>query len=81
MSNDAGDFPNRAPAVLAVTVIFIVCSTVFVALRLVSRGAIVRKVGLDDYFIVLAWVSNACFIFLGLSCSWPGCHRLGWPPY
>lgn len=57
MSDDR-DFATRAPAVLAVTSIFIAFSTVFVALRLVSRFAIVRKVGLDDYFIILAWVGE-----------------------
>lgn len=49
---------NRGPVVLAVTTAFLVVSTASVALRLVSRIGVVRKVSKDDYFIVLAWVSS-----------------------
>ncbi|KAF2742010.1 MFS general substrate transporter [Sporormia fimetaria CBS 119925] len=48
--------PSRASAVLAVTAATLACCTLFVVLRLISRFAIVRKGGLDDYFMVLAWV-------------------------
>ena len=41
---------------LAVTAAMIACSSVFVFLRMVSRIGIVRRVSLDDYFMVLAWV-------------------------
>jgi hypothetical protein len=51
-----GSFPDRGPAVLAVTTTTLVVASVFVGLRLVSRIAIVRNVTLDDYFIVLSWV-------------------------
>lgn len=49
---------NRGPPVLAVTTTMLVLSTIFVALRLVSRAGVVRKVSRDDYFIILAWVGS-----------------------
>lgn len=58
MAEPNGIVENRGPVVLAVTTAFVVASTVFVALRLVSRIGVVRKVSKDDYFIVLAWVSS-----------------------
>lgn len=61
-TNDA--IQNRGPVVLAVTIAFLVASTVFVLLRLISRIGIVRKVSKDDYAIVLAWVSTTS------ACSW-----------
>jgi hypothetical protein len=42
--------------VLGVTAATLVCATVFVVLRLISRIGIVRRMGWDDRFIVLAWV-------------------------
>jgi len=51
-----GSFPDRGPAVLAVTTTTLVTASVFVGLRLVSRIAIVKNVTWDDHFIVLAWV-------------------------
>ena len=53
-SSDA--LQDRGPIVLAITIAFLVASTVFVSLRLVSRIGVVRKVTWDDHFIVLAWV-------------------------
>lgn len=47
---------DRGPEVLTVTIIMLCCSTVFVALRLISRFGVVKKVGSDDYAIILAWV-------------------------
>jgi hypothetical protein len=47
---------TRGTSVLAVTIIFLVLATIFVALRVVSRVGIVKKVGLDDYVMLLAWV-------------------------
>ncbi|MCJ1377737.1 hypothetical protein MMC17_000833 [Xylographa soralifera] len=47
---------DRGPVVLAVTVAFLGVSTLFVALRLVSRIGIVKRVTSDDYFIVFAWL-------------------------
>lgn len=40
---------------LAVTAAMLVCSTVFVVLRLISRIGIVRRLGWDDHFMILAW--------------------------
>ena len=47
---------NRGPVVLTITLAFLVVSTVFVVLRLISRIGVVKKVTWDDHFIVLAWV-------------------------
>ena len=47
---------DRGPIVLTITIVFLIASTVFVALRLVSRIGVVKKVTWDDHFIVLAWV-------------------------
>ena len=49
---------DRGPMVLVVVVVMLCVSTVFVALRLVSRIGIVRRVSNDDYAIILAWVSH-----------------------
>ena len=49
---------NRGPTVLTVTVVMVSLSTVFIALRLVSRIGVVRRVSNDDYAIILAWVGN-----------------------
>ena len=49
---------NRGHEVLAVTVALLVLSTVAVVLRLVSRVGIVKRVSIDDYFMILAWVSG-----------------------
>lgn len=48
---------NRGPTVLAVVVALLALSTAFIALRLVSRLGVVKRVGNDDYAIILAWVS------------------------
>jgi hypothetical protein len=49
---------GRSRAVFAgVTVTFILAS-LFVAARLVARFGIVKRHGWDDYFILLAWVSE-----------------------
>ena len=54
---------------LAVTIAMIVLSSLFVSFRMLSRAAIVKKISLDDYLMVLAWV----FAF-GLSfCICYGC--------
>jgi hypothetical protein len=53
---DPGGIPTRGPAVLVVTAIMIILSTIFVVFRMISRIAIVRKVSLDDYFMILSWV-------------------------
>lgn len=47
---------NRGPVVLGVTVAMITTATIFVLLRLISRAFIVRKLALDDCFMMLAWL-------------------------
>lgn len=54
--SDAHSLETRGPVVLAVTIAMLACSTVVVTLRLISRSCIVRKVGWDDHFIILAWL-------------------------
>lgn len=58
MADIVSEGPNRGPVVLAVTIGMMCASTAFVVLRLISRIGFVKRVTLDDYFIVLAWVSN-----------------------
>ena len=57
-ADPAGNMENRGPAVLAVTITLLAISTAFVVLRLISRIGVVRKVSIDDYFIILAWVGS-----------------------
>ena len=47
---------DRRPEVLIVSIVFFVIASIFVALRFVSRVFIVKKVGLHDYLMLLAWV-------------------------
>ncbi|GIJ82417.1 hypothetical protein Asppvi_000925 [Aspergillus pseudoviridinutans] len=54
---------DRRPEVLVVSVIFFVLATVFVALRFVSRVFVVRRVGLHDYLMLLAWLIDFGFSF------------------
>lgn len=82
MSDSHDHFQGRSPAVLSVTLLFATLSTIFVALRLISRAAIVKKVAIDDYFIVLAWLiaagitSAICY-----GCAWGlGRHEASIPP-
>lgn len=58
MADNSSHPHSRGPAVLIVTVIFMVLATVFVLLRMISRIGIVKRVTLDDYFMMLAWVSK-----------------------
>ncbi|KAF4995576.1 hypothetical protein FGRMN_5029 [Fusarium graminum] len=55
-STDDGGFPDRGPAVFAVTTATLVLATVFVAARMVSRSFIVRNITWDDRVMVLAWL-------------------------
>ncbi|KAL6714806.1 hypothetical protein ACLMJK_007066 [Lecanora helva] len=55
---------DRGPTVLAVVIALLVLSTAFILLRLASRLGVVKKVGSDDYAIILAW-----FIAFGFSFS------------
>ncbi|EAW10126.1 putative MFS monosaccharide transporter [Aspergillus clavatus NRRL 1] len=54
---------DRRPEVLVVSIIFFVLATVFVALRFVSRIFVVRRVGLHDYLMLLAWAIDFGFSF------------------
>lgn len=45
---------SLASAVLTATIVFFAVTTLFVALRFVSRGAVVHRVSLCDYLILLA---------------------------
>jgi hypothetical protein len=47
---------GRGSAVFIVTLVLIICATVFVILRLISKWGITRKVTGDDYAIIVAWV-------------------------
>ena len=54
---------DRRAEVLVVSIIFFVIATVFVALRFISRIFVVRKVGLHDHLMSLAWVIDFGFSF------------------
>lgn len=62
MSTVQAGFPDRGPAVFAVTTATLALASVFVAARMWSRIAIVRRVSWDDYAIILAW-----FLAFGIS--------------
>lgn len=49
---------NRGPTTLVITIVFLVLSSIFVTLRFISRAGIVRKVSIDDYVMLFAWVST-----------------------
>jgi len=74
MNANHDDFQGRAAPVLAVSVALIVLATVFVFFRMLSRGAIVKKIAMDDYFMMVAWV-----IAFGLTMSviWGTRYGLG----
>ncbi|ODM22348.1 hypothetical protein SI65_03194 [Aspergillus cristatus] len=54
---------DRRPEVLVVSIIFFVIATVFVVFRFVSRIFVVRKVGIHDHFMLLAWFIDFGFSF------------------
>lgn len=56
MSAQAVGFPDRGPAVFAVTTATLVLASVFVGARMFSRIRIVRHVTPDDYLIAAAWL-------------------------
>lgn len=64
---------DRRPEVLVVSIIFFALATVFVALRFVSRIFVVRRVGLHDYLMLLAWVCRALFEAFRSPRRLPGC--------
>lgn len=56
MSEMEDGFPDRGPAVFAVTTATLVLASVFVASRMISRIGIVKHFTYDDYFMVVAWL-------------------------
>jgi hypothetical protein len=50
------DFPDRGPAVFAVTTATLCLATLFVAARVVARVFIVRRTRSCDYTMALAWL-------------------------
>lgn len=52
-------FPDRGPAVFAVTVSTLVVGTFFFIARVICRTWIVGRLSWDDYFIILAWILAA----------------------
>ncbi|KAI8934073.1 hypothetical protein NX059_008837 [Plenodomus lindquistii] len=55
-SSPSSDFPTRGPVVLGVSAATLALCSLFVAFRLISRFAIVRKPGWDDYAMIVAWM-------------------------
>ena len=49
---------TRAPATLAVAIATLVICTVFVFFRFLTRSWVVRKIQVDDWLILLAWVCS-----------------------
>lgn len=56
MSDVEQGLDDRSGAVFVVTLVLSITATVFVLLRLASKGLVVRKLTSDDYVIVLAWI-------------------------
>lgn len=52
---DTLDLRGRSEIVFAVTIVVFSLATIVVSLRMLSRGYIVKKIHLDDYFILAAW--------------------------
>ena len=51
-----GDFVTRGPLVMGVSAATLALCSVFVGFRLISRFAVVRKPGWDDYTMIVAWL-------------------------
>lgn len=68
---------TRQPATLGVSISFFVVASVFVALRFVSRIFVVRKIGLHDWLMLVAWV---CGIFLAWTLQVAGVGGRHAPP-
>ncbi|KAK5171400.1 uncharacterized protein LTR77_004544 [Saxophila tyrrhenica] len=71
MSLSHGSFQGRSEAVLTVTILMLAFCSIFVALRMFSRAVIVKKIAVDDYFIILAWIIAAGLsIAICIGCAW-----------
>ena len=51
-----GAFDNRSDGLFVTICVAMSVASVFVALRLYTRGLILRKFRIDDWSLVLAWV-------------------------
>ncbi|CAI7661132.1 unnamed protein product [Penicillium glandicola] len=58
------DIPDRGPVVRVVAEVVTALSTVAVILRIIARGFILRRLGGDDYCLIMSWL-----IAIGLSVS------------
>lgn len=66
-----GHFQGRSAAVFATTLTFLVLSSVFVFLRMISRVTIVKRIAIDDYLMVLAWAITFGLSFcICYGCTW-----------
>ncbi|KAK4610073.1 L-fucose-proton symporter [Fulvia fulva] len=76
-----GDVQGRSEAVLAVTIVMIVLCSIFVFFRMLSRVAIVRKITVDDYFMVIAWaIATGLSIAICYGCAYGlGRHEVDVP--
>ncbi|KAJ5144018.1 Major facilitator superfamily domain general substrate transporter [Penicillium bovifimosum] len=54
---------GRQRATLGVSVTFFTLASIFVALRFISRIFVVRRIGLHDWLMLVAWVTNFGFSF------------------
>ncbi|SMR60730.1 unnamed protein product [Zymoseptoria tritici ST99CH_1E4] len=68
------NFQGRAEPVFAVTIALMAVCTIVVFFRMLSRFAIVKKVSLEDYFIVAAW---AIAFGLSFAICWGTAYGLG----
>lgn len=58
---------GRQQATLGVSITFFSIASIFVALRFISRIFVVRKIGLHDWLMLVAWVGSLDLI--------PACTR------
>src|ERR1700722_18994830 len=52
---------RRAPVTLTVTIVTLVACTIFVFFRFLTRTWIVKKIQIDDWFILAAWIVAVSF--------------------
>lgn len=73
-----GHLQGRQASVLAVSISMIVLSALFVSFRLVSRAVVVKKLQIDDYFMIVAWIVTFALSFcVCYGCYW-GLGRHEW---
>ncbi|OGE50379.1 hypothetical protein PENARI_c017G08759 [Penicillium arizonense] len=54
---------GRRPATLGVSITFFILASIFIALRFISRIFVVRKIGLHDWLMLVAWIIDFGFSF------------------